>query len=100
MGCWSKYVKPVVRELRDEITKEALTAAGRIVRIIDPAIADGKLTKIEAGSIAAATIKEAFGLTMGAAIAVVTIAVRTFTERHAGIDPSVLNDEEDDGPPV
>jgi len=100
MGCWSRYVKPVVRELRKEITKQALTAAGHIVRAFDSAIADGKITKAEAGSLGATVLASAFGLTMGAATATITIAVRTFGEAHEGVDPGLLDGEDDDAPEI
>jgi len=100
MGCWSKYVKPAVKELRREITKQALTAAGHIVRTFDVAIADGRMTKAEAGTLGTAVLASAFGLTMGAAQATITIAVRTFGEAHEGIDPAMLDGEDDDAPDV
>ena len=100
MGCWSRYVKPAVKELRREITKQALTAAGHIVRSLDGAIADGRITKAEAGEIGASVLKAAFGLTAGAAQATITIAVRTFSEAHEGVDPALLDGEDDDAPDV
>ena len=100
MGCWSKYVKPAVKELRKEITKQALTAAGRIVQTLDVVIADGRITKAEAGALGASVLSAAFGLTAGAAQATITIAVRTFGAAHEGIDPGLLDDEEDDTPEV
>ena len=100
MGCWTKYVKPAVKELRREITKQALTAAGHIVRTLDVVIEDGRITKAEAGTLGAALLSSAFGLTAGAAHATITIAVRTFGLAHDGVDPAALDGEDDDGPDV
>ena len=111
MGCFKKYIKPVIsdgiKEIRAVGTARAMSAAAVIVSALMTKISDGQvtveeraelkaLTKAQAGALAADILSEGLKISTGAAEMLVTAAVKAINDK--GADPSELGvmDEEDE----
>lgn len=98
MGCWGKYIVPIYKEVRGELTKRMFREAGVVVKVLDAALADEKITKDEAKLIATTGFVGAFDISMGAAEMLLTAAVRVFSDRHGNNSIDAVDEEEDDAP--
>lgn len=97
MGCW-KRLQPAIREIRKELNKQIMAAAGRIVLSLQTKISDGKLTKQEARDLGTEALALCFAISTGAAEAAITVAVRVFIKGDE--TPEDVEADDDDAPDV
>ena len=94
MGFCKNYVKPAIKELREEVTRAVWKGAIQTATHFTEAISDGKLTKDEAGKLGEDALKVVFGITTGAARTVLALAVRAVN--NYGAKPDEAEDADDD----